>query len=235
FDFDAPTSPSALWVSELLESDAVAVSIRGLVEPAKITRDELRRQRRRFITDIQERHKQGKMSRAEQDEMLANLTVIEDHYAKGGANPTLVDASVLVAFAGIKDLDRLNTADRQLAKLAPMTLTQPGAMAETWLCSTISANPKLHDLPIQTIAASGITSLSFVGDRDGALFGLTERDRQPALLSPTAASTADGLPIFLCAAATGAGKTMLMLNLADQWARMGYSGVIIDPKQGSDH
>ncbi|GAA3627366.1 hypothetical protein [Microlunatus ginsengisoli] len=30
------------------------------------------------------------------------------------------------AFAGIKDLDRLNTADRQLAKLAPMTLTLPG-------------------------------------------------------------------------------------------------------------
>ena len=234
-DFDAPTSPSALWASDLIESDAIAVSIRGLVEPAKITRDELRRQRRRFITDIQERHKQGKMSRAEQDEMLANLTVIEDHYAKGGANPTLVDTSILVAFAGIKDLDRLNTSDRQLAKLAPMTLTQPGAMAETWLCSTISANPKLHDLPIQVVAASGITSLSFVGDRDGALFGLTERDRQPALLSPTAASTADGLPIFLCAAATGAGKTMLMLNLADQWARMGYSGVIIDPKQGSDH
>jgi hypothetical protein len=43
----------------------------------------------------------GKMSRAEQDEMLANLTVIEDHYAKGGTNPTLVDTSILVAFAGI--------------------------------------------------------------------------------------------------------------------------------------
>ena len=49
----------------------------------------------------------------------------------------------------------------------------------------------------------------------------TERDRQPAWLSPTAASTEDGLPIFLCAASTGAGKTMLMLNLADQWARAG--------------
>jgi len=53
-----------------------------------------------------------------------------------------------------------------------------------------------------------ITTLSFVGDRDGAIFGLTERDHQPALLSATAASTADGLPIFPCAAATGAGKTM---------------------------
>lgn len=234
FAFDKPTSPVAAWVADLVEEDALAVSIRGLVEPAKTTREELRRQRKRFINDIEERRKQGKMSRAEQDEMLQNLELVEAHYGTGGAHPTLVDASVITAFAGIKNLDEFNSSE-QAVKLAPMTLMQPGAMAETWLCSTMQTNPKLHDIPIQVVAASGITSLSFVGDRDGALFGLTERDRQPALLSPTAASTADGLPIFLCAAETGSGKTMVMLNLADQWARMGYSGVLIDPKQGSDH
>ncbi|GAB3762626.1 ATP-binding protein [Microlunatus parietis] len=234
FDFDSPTDPVAHWVSTVIDEGAIAVSVRGLVEPAKMTRNQLRTQRKRFIRDIEDRRKQGQLSRSEQDEMLMKLGQVEDHYGKGGANPSLIDASALVAFSGIKSLDTFNSASNPI-RLAPMTLLQPGAMAETWLCSNVRANPKLHDIPVQVIAASGMTSLSFVGDKDGALVGFTERDRQPAWLSPKAASAKDKLPLFLCAASTGSGKTMLLLNLADQWARGGESGVIIDPKQGSDH
>jgi hypothetical protein len=237
FEWSRPTDPVAAWASELIARDAMVISIRGLVEPAKITREELRRQRQRFIRDIEERRKQNKLSRAEQDEMLRDLQMVEDHYANDGANPILTEASIIVGFSGIKDVDSLKNADLPV-KLAPMTLLQPGAMAETWLCSNVRANPRLHDIPIQVVAASGITSLSFVGDREdgrSALFGFTERDRQPAWLSSTAASTADGLPIFLCVGATGSGKSMIMLNLADQWTRAGRPGVIVDPKPGSDH
>lgn len=235
FDFNRPDEPTAAWVSNLIESDAIAVSIKAAVEPTKITRAELRRQRKRFVDDIAERTKSGKMDRTEQHHMLQELSAVEAHYAKAGANATLVGASVIVAFSGIKNFDSFNTGGQHAVKLAPMTLTQPGAMAETWLCSSIQSNPRLHDIPIQVVAASGMTSLSFVGDREGAMFGLTERDRQIALMSSTAASTSDGLPMFLCVASTGGGKTMVMLNLADQWAAMGQSGVIIDPKRKSDH
>ena len=236
FDFEPPTSPITQWSSALIDEGALAVSVRGMVEPAKMTRNQLRTQRKRFIRDIEDRRKQGQMSRGEQDEMLQKLEQVEEQYGRAGsnANPTLVDTSVLVAFSGIKNLDTFNAASNPI-RLAPMTLLQPGAMAETMLCSNVRANPKLHDVPIQVVAASGLTSLSFVGDRDGALVGFTESDRQPAWLSSKAASAKDKLPLFLCAASTGSGKTMLMLNLADQWARAGESGVIIDPKQGSDH
>lgn len=237
FNFDKPTDPVAGWVSDLIESDALTVSIRGLVEPAKITRTELRRKKRQYIADINERRKQNKMSRSEQNEMLEQLDLVEAHYGRGNANPTLTEASVIVGFSGVKDLDALNSADLPV-RLAPMTLLQPGALAETWLCSGVRANPQPQDLPVHVLAASGITSLSFVGDRDdkkSALFGFTERDGQPAWLSCTAASSGDGLPIFLCVGATGSGKSMIMLNLADQWTRLDIPGVIIDPKPDSDH
>lgn len=233
FDWESVHDQKAAWVSDLLRSDALAVSVRGLVEPASITRNELRAQRSRFVKDISERQQAGKLSRAEQDTMLEDLTLVEQEYATGRADATLVDASVIVAFSGIQNMATFNQGKRAVT-LGPMTLTQPGAMAETWLCSTVQANPFRHDIPVQVIAASGMTSLGFVGDRDGALMGLTERDQQPALLSPTAASRGDKLPIFLCAGATGSGKSMLLMWLAYQWSMMGHSGVIIDPKQGSD-
>jgi hypothetical protein len=77
--------------------------------------------------------------------------------------------------------------------------------------------------------------LNTVGDREGAMVGFTEDDRQPAFLSPTAVATEDTYPLCVVAAASGAGKSMMMLFLADQFARMGRPVVIIDPKGGSDH
>lgn len=234
FNFDSPLDQKASWVADLVQAEALAVSIRGLVEPQKITRAELRRQTTRYVKDIDERVKQGKMDRAEQQEMLGRLTEVERHYSNNKVNPSLIDTSVLVCFSGIKDLNAYNTADHAV-QLAAMTLTQPSAMAETWLCSRVQANPRLHEIPVQVVAASGITSLSRAGDKDGALVGLSELDRQPCMMSSRAASLGDDLPIMVCAAATGAGKTQLLLWLAHQWAQMGESGVIIDPKTKSDH
>lgn len=47
------------------------------------------------------------------------------------------------------------------------------------LASHIRANPHLHDIPAQTVAASGLPSLSISGDSKGALQGFSERDGQP--------------------------------------------------------
>ncbi len=234
--FVKATDPTSHWVADLVGAGALAVSIRGVIEPGAITREELRRQRKRFIDDINERTKQGKMERAEQVEMMALLEGVEGLYATGGnPPPTLASASIVAGFDGqFRDVHQVLSADAP-ARLAMMDFRQHGAMAETWLCSHLRANPHLHDLPAQTVACSGIPSLSFVGDPDGALLGFTERDRQPAYLSPTAASTSDGLPIALCAGATGSGKTQVLLSLADQYARMGRPVVIVDPKMGSDH
>ena len=87
-----------------------------------------------------------------------------------------------------------------------MVSRQRHALAETMLCSNVRAVPHLHDLPAQTIACSGLPSLSVVGDPDGALVGFTERDRQPAWLSPTAAASDDQLPMTIVVGETGSGK-----------------------------
>ena len=116
-----------------------------------------------------------------------------------------------------------------------MPYRQEAAFAETWLCSPVRAVPHLHDLPSHTVAYSGLPSLSSVGDPDGALLGFTEKDRQPAYLSPTAAAANDGLPVCGVFGQTGSGKTIAMLYLADQFARTGHPQVIFDPKPLSDH
>jgi len=213
-DFDLPyippSSPGAWWVSQLLAAGAVVVSIRAKVEPAKVTRAELRRRRKQYMDDINERLQEGKMERSEQEETLQQITDIEALYA-AGATPSLVDASTLVVFDG--KVGEVNDVTGQSNVVLNSMLTrQRAAMYETMLCSPLRANPHLHDLPIQTVACSGLPSLSVVGDPAGALLGFTERDRQPAYVSPTAAATADGLPLGLVVAQTGGGKACSLAN-----------------------
>jgi len=209
-DFDlpyiSPSSSGAWWVSQLLAAGAAVVSIRAKVEPAKVTRAELRRRRKQYMDDINERLQEGKMERSEQDETLQQITDIEALYA-AGATPSLVDASTLVVFDG--KVGEVNDVTGQSNVVLNSMLTrQRAAMYETMLCSPLRANPHLHDLPIQTVACSGLSSLSVVGDPSGALLGFTERDRQPAYVSPTAAATADGLPMGLVVGQTGSGKSV---------------------------
>lgn len=225
-DFDLPfvsaADQSAHWVPPLLSSGVRAMSIRGLIEPAHITRYELRRQRKRNTEDINEFAAAGKMERAEQSEKLAQLEEVEAAYALGGP-PTLVDASIVVGIDGQVD-DITEIGRRSGVNLHTMDFRQQPAMFETMLCSPIRANPHLHDLPAQTVACSGLPSLSMVGDKDGALVGFTEQDRQAAYLSPTAASSADGLPIFVGIGQTGSGKlvtNVTQIPTPSGWTRMG--------------
>jgi len=236
FDFDtaAGDDPLAWWAARLLHQGAVAVSIRGAIEPAKVTRAELRRKRKQFIDDITEAMQNGKMERSEQTEMLQRLSQAEEAFAAEGAPPILTDASIVAALDGrVGDVGQISH-DTGLV-LNTMDFRQLAAMSECWPCSNIRANPHLHDLPVQTLACSGLPSISRVGDDDGAVLGFTEGDRQIAMISPTASSKADSLPLFLVAGATGSGKTQALLWIADQTARMGHPVVIVDPKMDSDH
>ncbi|MDA8281814.1 MAG: ATP-binding protein [Actinomycetota bacterium] len=235
-------SPLAQWVPALLAEGAAAISIRARVEPPKVTREELRRRRKQYRDDINERLSQGKMERAEQEELYADLDAVESIYATQGP-PTLVDCGVLAAFVGHDErfgyaLDHVGRSSG--LSVVSMVARQEASLAECWLASPVRATPHLHDFPVQTVAASGLPSLSVVGDQDGALVGFTERDRQPAWLSPVAASRADGLPCVVVPGQTGSGKSLWAMFMADQLARLPNGlgertpVVIIDPKAGSD-
>lgn len=204
-----PTDPRSQWAIRLLQSDAPVVSIRGLVEPPKMTREVLRRNRHGYRMDIQERAAEGKMDRAEQGEMEYELTQAESYYSSQAANATLIDASVLVAFTG---RDRQHGYDPSpVGEAAGVTLysmedRQVAAWHETMLCSPVRSSPYLRDLPAQTIAYSGLPSLATVGDRSGAQLGLSETDRQPVFIDHMAASDEDSLPIAVFVGQSGSGK-----------------------------
>ena len=240
--FVSSHSAAARWVSRLVRENAVAVSLRAKVEPSRVTRDELRRMRKRYIDDINERYKEGKMDRAEQEETLQMLGDVEGFYA-GGGTPTLVETSTVVAFTGRhprSGYDPTEIGNACGVRLASMTDLQDRAMVEMMIASHVRANPHVRDLPAQTVAYSGLPSLSVVGDKDGALVGFTERDGQPAYMAAMAATDADTLPIGLVIGQTGAGKSVAMTWLADQWARTSNAAgqrtpvTIFDPKQNSD-
>ncbi|MFC8797314.1 ATP-binding protein [Promicromonospora sp. NPDC057138] len=227
------------WVSELVTHGALVVSIRGKVEPAAVTRAELRRQRRRYLEDITESAGAGKMERAEQIEQEQILTDVEGAYALPGPPPTLVETTAVVGFNGyVADMNEISRWTT--ATLLPMHYRQRAALAETMLCSPVRANPHLQDLPAQTVAASGLPALSTVGDSAGALVGFTEHDRQPAWLDPMAATDGDSLPIAVAVAQTGGGKSLFMAWLANQLARQRTAlgertpVVVVDPKTDSD-
>lgn len=215
-------SPAAWWVPALLAEGALAVSIRGLIEPCEITREELRRRKKQILDDLRERATADKLERSEQDEMFQMVTAVEADYA-GPVPPTLVDASVLVAFDG-KVGDMAEVARGSGLLLRSMDMRQRQAWAETMIASAVSANPYLHDLPAQLIACSGLPSLSRVGDADGAQLGFTERDRQPVFLSPEAASKSDSAPLVLVAGSTGSGKACTLetpIPTPTGWTTMG--------------
>ena len=230
-DFELPfvagSDPAAHWAADLLDGGAVCVSIRGLVEPPKVTRHELRRRKKQYIDDIRERADQGKMERAEQEETLAELSEVEAVYSMATAPPAIVDCSVLAVFSGRHEVSGydLSEACRDTGVvLNSMVSRQRHALAETMLCSNVRAVPHLHDLPAQTIACSGLPSLSVVGDPDGALVGFTERDRQPAWLSPTAAASDDQLPMTIVVGETGSGKALSLrerIPTPTGWKTMG--------------
>lgn len=238
--FEDPRSRAAMWGTDLFQHGAVAVSVRGVVEPPKVTQMELQRNARKYEQDIQERQENNKYNKFEVQVHLENLREVEQHYALGGT-PTLIDASVTVAFNGAgHDMETLST---QLGSTSVEALEarQPNAWVETQIASTIRANPVGQDLPVQTIAHAGFQSREVVGDDptmrtgDGstqptALVGFTENDKTPVYLSSAAASAVDAYPLTLVAGATRSGKTVTMLWLCKQWTDQNVPCIFVDPK-----
>lgn len=216
---DARTLDS-LWFLDFINSGARVVSIRGRIEPAKITRGELARNRDTFQREINERYSQNKSSKAEMEKQTAELDSIERSYAQDGGQPTLTNLRITVGYEGIhSDAASIMPSSRiSLAGLAGHMQEQ--AWSETLPLSPVRVNGHAQDLPVTAISASGIMSLSTVGNQEGALVGLTETDRQPAYMASNLAAEKDAYPFTFFGGATGSGKSMMMLHLARQWAQI---------------
>lgn len=238
FDFTPTSDPSNWWVTDLINQDALVVSVTGSVEPSALTRQELRRQRKRNEEDQATRARSGRAAMVEQGEHIGLLQSIEDVYAVDGPPPTLTDTVITVGFNGyVEDLSQLSQSIPRLS-LAPLTDRQRAAMAETMMCSPVRANWYSQDAPAHVLAYSGAPGLSLVGDQMNAksvLMGFSENDKQPIWFDPMSAHDQDTLPLMLVAGATGSGKSVFGLWLLYQLGKMDCPSIFIDPKQGSDH
>lgn len=212
-NFVSNTNPITQWAASLLRKRAVAVSVRGKIEPSPITRAELRRQRKRYIEDIRDRRSQGQMSDQEQEEMLAGLTSVEGAYAGGQAPPTIVETSVVAAFSG-PGTENLETLGNGTAfKVSPMSFRQQYALPETWIASPVRANPNLMDLPSTTLSYASFQDLAVVGDGVGAQIGFTVSDRQSAFMSSTKSADEDSTPIAIAVGSPGSGKLVRLSTI----------------------
>jgi hypothetical protein len=124
------TDRDARWASLLINMGALCISMRGKVEPAKVTRGVIRRNKELYESDIRERYAAGKSSRGEQESRLAELAQVEDLYANASAPPTIKGLSTIVGFDGnVPDLRDITPPELPLV-LAPMSDLQPVAVAE---------------------------------------------------------------------------------------------------------
>lgn len=235
------TDDVAAWASRLLHGGAVAVSIRGSIEPADITRNEMRRHRRQYEGDIAKAAELGKMDKAEADAAADDLAAAERAYgtdkAQGASSvpPTLTQARISVAMDG-QWVDPTTLGKDLGVSLVPRMGRQDFLRDEMSLCSWVRENPYLKDWPMQMIAAAGAADVAVVGDGPASpsIWGFTQDDHQPVGFEPTRASDADSATMWLVAGASGSGKTQLLLRHAEQLARAGRDVVTIAPKPMAD-
>ena len=240
---------SSQWIARLMQvstaggANTVGVSVRGRVEPASITADQIRRNKNTIEDTIRDRAKRNREATGEMEDIRERLEYKQALYRTPDMPPTLIDLSVCALVAGNKqqaldalgvipyvDFAAMNTAREQLFGFKSMQV-----------CSPLRVTPFELQWSAMSIAGAGINSFDRAGDSQGALLGLGEANRQPVYLGTTTAQDEDRAPALAIVGGTGSGKTMVMLSLLFQWALIdGRDGkgktpcVMIDPKENSD-
>ena len=209
------------WIAQMLNvaeaggANTVGVSIRGVMEPAAVTADQIRRNRKTIDESIRERYRHGREATGDMEEIMDKLQYKRDIYKNENMPPTLIDLSIAACVAGKKKmaLDALaavpgvefvnmNTANEQLNGFKSM---QP--------CSPIRMTPYELQWSAPAVAGAGVSSMATAGDKTGALLGFSEANRQPVYIGTTTVQDADRAPFLIVAGATGSGKQVELSSL----------------------
>ena len=209
---------AALWAANLLDRDVRAISVRGKLEPAKVTAAELKSNSNKVDRDIREARGSGQMPEEDVEEYQAQISAVRGTYARGEGAHTLVSTSVTVAIDDIQH-DVTHWAGGLPVHLTG-SVTPLGAFLETQICSSVRANQYLLDWPIQNVTHAGFSDLSVAGDPQGALVGFSETHNQPMYVSTEVAFNAEKPPLTLVPGSTGSGKSTFLIHAATQWAQI---------------
>ncbi|OZG49866.1 hypothetical protein [Bombiscardovia coagulans] len=259
---DERNEPDADWAATLLASargsgqGALALSIRGLVEPGEASREQIDKDKQnvldKTLKQLEDNHKTNVS-------VANDLSEVDDIYQVNGRPwPTLIDAHVHVAIPDVIDQPNKVMYPGEV-RLNPDR--QEAAFQDMMIGSSISYNPSPVYWPTPILAFAGLSGRSVAGEDmgrvrkkvkgrsiplpgalPGALLGFSESDRLPVYCSPFASRFLHCPPGLLVLSRTGGGKTRVMLHLASQWSLLrnpdnpsqGIPGVFFDPKPNSD-
>ncbi len=212
----------------------MCVSVRGEVYPNSAVNALFRKTRRKARTAMEENAATGDVDRGEDQQLAAAAAELEDHYRETG-EPVLRNCSTIFARVASEAThtyaDLLST--RWGLEVKTFELRQPQALQETLPCGPTRSRfekPFSHDMSVGTLAASGITSFSKVGDDEGVWAGMALSDSTPIWVDLQGASKANTPPAMLVVGESGSGKTFLLQLLATQAAEAGFPVVFINPK-----
>lgn len=249
FEESLISDPMNLWIAQLMEAstaggaNAVGVSIRGKVEPAKVTQDTLRRNQHAIDDSIRERQTKGREATMGMEELQQRLAYKRSVYSVPDAPPSIIDLSIAACVAGNARIavDALSHVPRLEFVNLTTANEQLLAFKSMQACSPIRMTPYEMHWTATTVAGGGVSSFATAGDKNGALLGLTEANRQPVYIGTTTVQDEDRLPFMAVIANSGAGKTMALFSLCLQWSKIqgrdgrGYTPcVYINPKEGDD-
>lgn len=220
FQADKVADASNQWIARMLNvvesggANAIGVSIRGVVEPAAVTADQIRRNRKTIDETIRERARRGREATSDMEDISDKLEYKRAIYKNADMPPTLIDLSVAACVAGRKrvaldalaavpgvEFVNMNTASEQLNGFKSM---QP--------CSPIRMTPYELQWSAPCVAGAGLSSMAIAGDKTGALLGFSEANRQPVYIGTTTVQDADRAPFFTVAGATGSGKALSVFS-----------------------
>ena len=210
------TDPSNLWIAKLMEvgraggANAVATSIRGKVEPAKVTADQIRRNSRTIDESIKERYEKNHEATGDMNEIKERLDYKKSIYETPDMPPSIIDLSIATCVAGTEQMaidalgripniefTNLTTASEQLMAFKSMQA-----------CSNVRMTPYEIHWSATCVAGGGVSSFAKAGDKTGALAGLTEANRQPVYIATTTVQDKDRRPILAIIGDTGSGKAL---------------------------
>lgn len=226
-------APYSQWLLEAMShpSPAVAVSIRGELEPFTVTRSRLRRQRRKLIAQEEEEAATGDLARDENASVLEYAADIE-RYVQSAATPWLTNTSILLARHddGADETYEGMLATRYGIKTRNLTHRQLEALDEFQPASATRINPFPQDVNLGMVAYAGLGSFSNLGDASGVFLGNIDPDGVPCFIDPFGASRNNTPPVMGIFGDPGSGKTFSAQLLAGQAAIAGVNVFFINPK-----
>jgi hypothetical protein len=250
YDHTDVASRDAMWIGRMLDTiggggcGVLAVSVRGSVEPSKVTAQVLLQNRENAMEEEANRAKKNRSSGGDLEEYRRSVNEKKTEWQHLDEPPTLYDMSIVVCVPGTED-DAATTM-HSISKINFVALITEDDQTKAWqsmgMCSPLRVNYYEIQTTSTLLSGSAVGSFARGGDDTGALLGFTEANRQAVYLDTTTVQNEDRKPFFLIVGDTGSGKTMTLIFLALQWAMIPSRKrpesltpvILIDPKQTSD-